>query len=128
MTAKPTIVPNVARSWTWNDTFTAVTFELRKGHKWSDGSPFGPDDVVFYFENIVNDPDLSPNPTQEWGKNARAKKIDDTHVEIIKTTGDGLLADPQRNGRQQLVRRLSGDLQQGKPGRVRPEVAAPITG
>lgn len=77
-----TIVPNVARSWKWNDTFTAVTFELRKGHKWSDGAPFGVDDVVFYFEDIVNNKDLSPEPTQEWGKNAHAKKIDDTHVEI----------------------------------------------
>lgn len=77
-----TIVPNVARSWKWNDTYTAVTFELRKGHKWSDGAPFGVDDVVFYFEDIVNNKDLSPEPTQEWGKNAHAKRIDDTHVEI----------------------------------------------
>lgn len=77
-----TIVPNVARSWKWNDTYTAVTFELRKGHKWSDGAPFGVDDVVFYFEDIVNNKDLSPEPTQEWGRNAHAKRIDDTHVEI----------------------------------------------
>ena len=77
-----TIVPNVARSWVWNDTYTAITFELRKGHKWSDGTPFGVDDVVFYFEDIVNNKDLSPEPTREWGVNAHAKKIDDTHVEI----------------------------------------------
>jgi peptide/nickel transport system substrate-binding protein len=77
-----TIVPNVARSWKWNDTYTAITFELRKGHKWSDGSPFGVDDVVFYFEDIVNNKDVSPEPTKEWGLNAKAKKVDDTHVEI----------------------------------------------
>ncbi|HQZ11405.1 MAG TPA: ABC transporter substrate-binding protein [Devosia sp.] len=77
-----TIVPNVARSWKWNDDYTAITFELRRGHKWSDGSPFGPDDVVFYFDDIVNNKDISPEPTREWGVNARAKKIDDTHVEI----------------------------------------------
>lgn len=44
-----TIVPNVARSWKWNDDFTQVIFELRKGHKWSDGEPFTADDVVFFF-------------------------------------------------------------------------------
>jgi peptide/nickel transport system substrate-binding protein len=77
-----TIVPNVARSWVWNDTYTAITFELRKGHKWSDGQPFTADDVVFFFEDIVNNKDISPDTTKEWGVNAHAKKIDETHVEI----------------------------------------------
>ena len=28
-----TIVPNVAKSFEWNDDFTTLTFNLRKGHK-----------------------------------------------------------------------------------------------
>ncbi len=40
-----TIVPNVAKSWEWNDDFTQLTFKLRKGHKWSDGAPFTSADV-----------------------------------------------------------------------------------
>lgn len=39
-----TIVPNVAKSWEWNDDYTELTFHLRKGHKWSDGAPFTADD------------------------------------------------------------------------------------
>ena len=32
-----TVVPNVAKSWKWNDDFSSLTISLRKGHKWSDG-------------------------------------------------------------------------------------------
>jgi peptide/nickel transport system substrate-binding protein len=77
-----TIVPNVARSWTWNDDYTSITFELRKGHKWSDGQPFTAADVVFFFEDIIQNKDLSPQTTTEWGVNPHAKAIDDTHVQL----------------------------------------------
>ncbi|MBN9306520.1 MULTISPECIES: ABC transporter substrate-binding protein [unclassified Devosia] len=87
-----TVVPDVARSWKWNDDYTAVTFELRKGHKWSDGQPFTADDVVFFFEDIIQNKDLSPNTTAEWGVNPHAKAIDPTHVQISFDAPDpGLL-------------------------------------
>ena len=47
-----TIVPNVAKSWEWNDDFTQLTFTLRKGHKWSDGAPFTAEDVAFWYEDL----------------------------------------------------------------------------
>ncbi|MCJ8323470.1 MAG: ABC transporter substrate-binding protein [Rhizobiales bacterium] len=50
-----TIVPNVAKSWEWNDDFTQLTFVLRKGHKWSDGADFTADDVKFWYDNIAID-------------------------------------------------------------------------
>jgi peptide/nickel transport system substrate-binding protein len=77
-----TIVPNVARSWTWNDDYSAITFELREGHKWSNGEPFTAADVVFFFEDIIQNKELSPETTTEWGVNPHARAIDDTHVEI----------------------------------------------
>ncbi|MHA1154266.1 MAG: ABC transporter substrate-binding protein, partial [Alphaproteobacteria bacterium] len=36
------------------------TFTLRKGHKWSDGVPFTAEDFRYYFEDVVNNKDLSP--------------------------------------------------------------------
>ena len=36
------------------------TFTLRKGHKWSDGAPFTVEDFRYYFEDVVNNKDLSP--------------------------------------------------------------------
>lgn len=57
-----TIVPNVAKSWSWNDDYTEVTFSLRAGHKWSDGAPFTAEDVKFWYDNIALDPNINEKP------------------------------------------------------------------
>ncbi|MEH6359643.1 MAG: ABC transporter substrate-binding protein [Amylibacter sp.] len=57
-----TIVPNVAKSWEWNDDFTQLTFHLRKGHKWSDGAPFGARDVKFWYDNLAVDSNVREKP------------------------------------------------------------------
>lgn len=53
-----TIVPNIAKSWLWNDDFTQLTFNLRKGHKWSDGAPFTSADVKYWYDNLALNPDV----------------------------------------------------------------------
>lgn len=50
-----TIVPNVAKSWEWNADYTQLTFQLRAGHKWSDGQPFTSADVKFWYDNLMMD-------------------------------------------------------------------------
>ena len=80
-----TIVPNVAKSWTWNDDYTEVTFALRRGHKWSDGAPFTAEDVVFFFNDIVLNKELNPETPKQWivgGEPVRAEKIDDLHMKL----------------------------------------------
>jgi peptide/nickel transport system substrate-binding protein len=57
-----TIVPNVAKSWEWNDDYTKLTFHLRKGHKWSDGAPFTSADVKFWYDNLALDPKVIEKP------------------------------------------------------------------
>ena len=57
-----TIVPNIAKGWEWNDEFTQLTFFLRKGHRWSDGTPFTADDVKFWYDNLALDSKVIPNP------------------------------------------------------------------
>ncbi len=57
-----TVVPNVAKSWTWNDDFTQLTFKLRKGHKWSDGAPFTAEDVKYWYDNLALNPDVMSKP------------------------------------------------------------------
>jgi len=57
-----TIVPNVAKSWEWNDDFTQLTFSLRAGHKWSDGHPFTADDVKFWYDNLSLDSKVIEKP------------------------------------------------------------------
>ncbi len=75
-----TIVPNVAKSWKWNKDYTEITFQLRKGHKWSDGEPFTADDVVFYINDIIKNKSLHKAVPSRWkigGKAVSIKKIDD---------------------------------------------------
>ena len=55
-----TIVPNVAKGWEWNDDYTELTFFLREGHKWSDGAPFGAEDVKFWYDDLALDPNVIP--------------------------------------------------------------------
>lgn len=57
-----TIVPNVAKSWEWNDDFTKLTFTLREGHKWSDGAPFTSADVKFWHDNLMLDSNIYESP------------------------------------------------------------------
>lgn len=57
-----TIVPNIAKSWEWNEDFTQLTFHLRKGHKWSDGAPFTSADVAFWHDNLMLDTNIFEKP------------------------------------------------------------------
>lgn len=54
------IVPGVAERWTASPDGKVFTFYLRKGMKWSDGQPLTTDDVKFYFEDILNNKELTP--------------------------------------------------------------------
>ncbi len=37
------------------------TLHLRAGHRWSDGHPFTAEDFRYWWEDVANDPDLSPS-------------------------------------------------------------------
>ncbi len=85
-TSDNSVVPNVASSWQWNADKTEITFKLRKGHKWSDGEPFTADDVVFWVNDIMRNPDLTPSVWGNWapgGETIKIKKIDDQTFTFI---------------------------------------------
>ncbi len=74
------IVPDVAKSWSWNTDQTAITFTLREGHKWSDGDDFTSDDVVFWVNDIMRNEELTPAVWGNWahgGETVSVTKIDD---------------------------------------------------
>jgi len=50
--------PMLASSYTWNAAKTQITFTVRQGVKWSDGTPFTAADVAFTFNLIKQDPAL----------------------------------------------------------------------
>ncbi len=43
-----------------NDGDRVFTLHLRPGHRWSDGHPFTAEDFRFYWEDVLNNPVLSP--------------------------------------------------------------------
>jgi peptide/nickel transport system substrate-binding protein len=80
-----TIVPNMAKSYAWNDDYTELTIVLRKGHKWSDGQPFTTDDIVFWYDDIVLNTDLYPTTPSVWvygGEPMQVEAVDDVTVKF----------------------------------------------
>lgn len=78
-----TLVPNVAKGWEYNDDATELTFHLREGHKWSDGSPFTAADVVFWYHDLVLNPDVFPETPSRYlvaGEPMEMEAVDDTTV------------------------------------------------
>ena len=51
-----TAYPWLATDFSWNTAGTALTFTIRNGVKFSDGSPLTPADVAYTFEIMVTDP------------------------------------------------------------------------
>ncbi|TIU70888.1 MAG: ABC transporter substrate-binding protein, partial [Mesorhizobium sp.] len=77
-------LPNLAKSWDWSSDGLKLTMHLIEGAKWSDGAPFNADDVMFYWDDEVVDPNVSPlnGATPEtFGVGTTLKKIDDYTVE-----------------------------------------------
>jgi peptide/nickel transport system substrate-binding protein len=84
-----TIVPFVAREWSWNDDYTELTFTLRKGHKWSDGAPFTAEDIAFWFNDIIMNKEMFPKGQSRWlfdGKEAHVEVVDPLHAKFIFPT------------------------------------------
>ena len=85
--AKYEVEPALATKWTYISP-TQVRFELRKGVKFHDGSPFTADDVVFTFGRIKQ-----PQGTMQiyvTGIN-EVKKIDDFTVDLILAAPNPIL-------------------------------------
>ena len=60
------IGPGLAKSWTYADSNTTLILHLRRGLKWSDGHPFSSDDILFWWERIANNRDLSGTLPRIW--------------------------------------------------------------
>ncbi|MDQ0455621.1 ABC transporter substrate-binding protein [Rhizobium paknamense] len=78
-------LPNLAKGWDWSADGHKLTMHLVKGAKWSDGVPFTADDVMFYWEDGVIDPNVSPlgggASPEAFGEGTTLRKIDDYTVE-----------------------------------------------
>lgn len=97
------IYPNVAKSWKVSDRGKTFTFYLRKGIKWSDGKPFTADDIIFWFEDIISNKEITPRfPT--WltigGKPCTVEKVDDYTVRFKFPEPYGFFINRLANGEE----------------------------
>lgn len=56
------VIPNLAQSIDVNDAVTEYTFHLRQGLRWSDGEPFNADDIMFWYDAVFMNKELTPAP------------------------------------------------------------------
>lgn len=78
------VEPRLIESWESSADFTTWTIHMRKGAKWSDGEPFTANDIMFWYEDVHLNTDLTPS-LPGWMKNkdgsgAVVAKVDDYTV------------------------------------------------
>ena len=68
-----TIIPELAQSWTWDDSGTKLTFKLTPGVKWHDGKPFSSKDVqcTWHWLNGKVEGYFRKNPRRIWYENLK---------------------------------------------------------
>jgi peptide/nickel transport system substrate-binding protein len=78
-----TLQPCLARAWEVSADGRRTTLHLRRGLRWSDGTPHTADDWLFWFRELYTERDLVPAPAPELasnGKPGRMVKVDDHTV------------------------------------------------
>lgn len=80
------IEPKIAESATPSADFKEWVVKLRKGSKWSDGAPFGADDILFWYNDVLLNKELTPS-LPGWIKNAdgtpaKVEKVDESTVKF----------------------------------------------
>lgn len=72
-------LPNLAKAWEWSDDGKTLTVHLVEGAKWSDGVPFTTEDIDFYWNDIVMDPEVTPlmGATAATYSNGKLAIVDD---------------------------------------------------
>jgi peptide/nickel transport system substrate-binding protein len=69
------VLPNVAERWDVSADSSEFTFFLRPGMKWSDGQPFGADDLIFAFEDCLANNELYRAPPAIYVINDRLPTV-----------------------------------------------------
>jgi peptide/nickel transport system substrate-binding protein len=103
-----TIEMKLAESVTPSADFKTWTIKLRKGSKWSDGSPFTTDDIMFWYKDVLQNKDLMP-ATSSWmlNKDGSLVQVDKVDALTVKWT----FKEPNTNFLMELTSKDYGDRQ-----------------
>ncbi|NPV06968.1 MAG: ABC transporter substrate-binding protein [Anaerolineae bacterium] len=76
------LVPAIAKSWDVSEDGTEFTLYLRQGMKWSDGHPYTADAVMWWYDHVFNNQEITPTKPA-WmrpgvgGEYGTVEKVDD---------------------------------------------------
>ncbi len=81
------IEPKIAAGAEPSADFKTWTIQLRKGSRWSDGAAFGADDILFWYNDVLLNKELTPG-LPGWMRNAdgtpaKVEKVDASTVRFI---------------------------------------------
>ena len=79
------VLPFLTKGYDLSADGRTITLHFREGHKWSDGSPFTVDDVLFWWEDEILNDELTPTKPAGWmsgGELAEFERVDDTTLRI----------------------------------------------
>lgn len=79
-----TILPNLAEDWKLSEDGKTLTLHLRKGMKWSDGIPFTADDILFWYEDIALNDELTPVKPGKWSPGGELMKVEKIDAYTIR--------------------------------------------
>ena len=103
-----TIEMKLAESVTPSADFKTWTVRLRKGMKWSDGSPFTTDDILYWYKDVLQNKDLVPAiPGWMLNKDGSLVLVEKVDLLTVKWT----FKDPNTNFLLELTTKDYGDRQ-----------------
>lgn len=91
---KDPILPGLAKQWQFSDGGKSLTLFFRRGLRWSDGQRWTVDDIIFWWEDIELNKDLTAAPHGEWvvnGKPMTLEKVDDYTIKLKFDSPNGLV-------------------------------------
>ena len=77
------VIPNIAAGWEFSDDGRILTMHFREGLKWSNGDLFTADDIIFWWEDVLLNKEITPVLPRQWvvgGEPMKVTKVDDCTV------------------------------------------------
>jgi peptide/nickel transport system substrate-binding protein len=96
------ILPNLAIKWDISDNGRVYTFWLREGVKWSDGHPFGVEDLTFWYENVLKNSEITPVIPRDFKRGGDLmdfEVLSQTKIQFRFTGPNGLFLQKLASGR-----------------------------
>lgn len=81
--------PHFAHQIDVSEDFSTYTIYFREGVRWSDGEPFTTEDIIFWYEDVLLNEDLTPVIPTQWSHDDEVAQVEALDDYTIKVTFAG---------------------------------------